>query len=376
MSAALPCRHAGVLAAAGVVSIPLFNPQHGHRGQSLFQAHALIQESCSGDCHGERHRQKSLRCWPAAGGIALCQDTVSEPKFTREMKAKAAGIQFAKILSSAEVFNELPGQVIQELVQMGKIVFAPGSYTLFVQDQVVDALYIVGAGSLDVELNGQFADQVIEGEIIGEVAVVCRRIARGTARVRSPGAYLMVLTHDQLADVMKRYPQELENLQRLATRRVLYFSSYDIFTATLHLFADCSYPFRISFTDCLKYLLIPDGTDIIRSGDEDDKGMFFVKSGKVGVYSVDNGLIATLGAGDFFGEGVLFGGPGTKRGKTVIAQGWTEVFQLTCEDFRKLSIDYPQDLKVMQEVWKARSALPCKDLPRSTPITSTSSVAH
>lgn len=375
MSAALPCRHAGVLAAAGVASIPLFNLKHGGRGQSSFQAHALVQESCSSDRHGEKHRQQSLCCWPAAGAIALCQEVVSEPKFTREMKAKAAGIQFAKILSNAEVFNELPDTVIQELIQMGKIVFAPASYTLFVQDQVVDAIYLVGAGSLDVELNGQFADQVVDGEIIGEVAVVCRRIARGTARVRSPGAYLMVLTHDQLADVMKRYPRELENLQRLATRRVLYFSSYDIFQATLHLFADCSYPFRISFTDCLKYLLIPDGTDIIRSGDEDDKGMFFVKSGKVGVYS-DNGLIATLGTGDFFGEGVLFGGPGTKRGKTVIAQGWAEVFQLTYEDFCKLSMEYPQDLKVMQQVWKARSALPSKDLPRSTPITSTSSVAH
>mmetsp|Transcript_146454 Transcript_146454/g.280826 ORF Transcript_146454/g.280826 Transcript_146454/m.280826 type:complete len:379 (-) Transcript_146454:101-1237(-) len=354
-------RTASALAVAGVVSTPLFGRENeaGSQGwlQPFLGQHGLFEKRREQRLFDLMRDRQLLHCgFPFRCSLAECKELVYESNFTAEMKEKVARIDFTGLLSRSEVFNIASDEVIQKLMKECTPVVAKEGTLLFSQGDLVDKFYIVGEGCLKIEHDGKIADKVPAGGATGEVAVVHKRLARGTARVSSPSAHMMVLSHEQFHSVMSQYPEELRKMKTAATERVLLFSSYDFFSK-VQIFADCSDAFRFSFCQSLMYVLIPDGVDIFSMGKEDDDGMFFIKSGKVGVYD-EKGLVASLGAGDFFGEGALFGGPNkkTRRNKTVRALGFVEAFQLTCEDFHAVQAEYPKELEKMSDISKFRSA--------------------
>ncbi len=92
----------------------------------------------------------------------------------------------------------------------------------------------------------------------------------------------------------------------------------------------------------------PPGAVIVAQGDEGDK-FYLIRRGAVDVLRTtvdETRLVATLGAGAFFGEAALL--TGEPRNATVIAREETEVYALNQEDFQavvKASASFEEELR-------------------------------
>ena len=111
------------------------------------------------------------------------------------------------------------------------------------------------------------------------------------------------------------------------------------------------------FDNIGKYLqprTVPRGTAIIKQGQEGDS-MFLIARGISNVLIEDNGevkQVATLYAGDFFGEAALL--HSAPRNATVIAATPCSLYELKQIDLNKIMEAYPQIRQAVEEVDKER----------------------
>ena len=94
--------------------------------------------------------------------------------------------------------------------------------------------------------------------------------------------------------------------------------------------------------------------DIICSEGEKGYKMYFIQQGKVEVIQKEQGRIATLSSGDFFGEISLL--MDTKRNATVRALDYCDLYSLDQKSFNQVVSHYPQFEKKIKELVNERLA--------------------
>jgi voltage-gated potassium channel len=125
------------------------------------------------------------------------------------------------------------------------------------------------------------------------------------------------------------------------------------------LFQDAPKSFRQEIARHLCPEVLTPGGYVCREGDLGDR-VYFIVRGKVEVLKdSESERLSTLGPGEFFGEISLFTeGP---RTASVRAVDFTEVYWLSREAFRQVTSRYPQELKPIEEIARARQPEAMRD---------------
>ena len=114
-------------------------------------------------------------------------------------------------------------------------------------------------------------------------------------------------------------------------------SLYQTFLSQVPMFASCTTEQLDRIAELGDAVAAPDGSQIVTEGGEAD-AFFVVTSGKA---VVDRGGkdVATLGAGDYFGELALF--DPMPRNASVTANGMVSLVRLSRDDFKKALDETP-----------------------------------
>lgn len=101
----------------------------------------------------------------------------------------------------------------------------------------------------------------------------------------------------------------------------------------------------------LRPMVFLKGDRIIRQGSKGDK-MYFIRKGRVEIFSVETGSVATtISSGSYFGEiALLSKAPGTTRNATVRATNAVELYSLSHEDLHSILYEYPELMSAMEKI--------------------------
>ncbi len=131
--------------------------------------------------------------------------------------------------------------------------------------------------------------------------------------------------------------------------------------ARVPLFERCSRRDLAKIASIARGLEYPAATSVVREGESGGE-LFIVVDGEVDIRRGSRRL-ATLGAGDFFGEIALI--TGSARTATVTSGTPLQALVITSRDFRKLLRDAPDiQLKVLQEVGLRLEELSLHEAPQ------------
>lgn len=275
--------------------------------------------------------------------------------WTQKQNDISKHVRFEDLLAKNEAFKNAPKDLIKRLVdECGTKIFAKRGAKLISQNDINDKLFVVGHGALIVEIDEQAVAKVNSGESVGEQAVITSQKAKADVSVSSSSAYLLVIEKEGLMKVLQEHPQLVEDMLTIISRREVQNTATHLLQR-IPSFEGCSQEFLETMSDSLKLVSFNKGDAAVLMDDSDDKGMFFIMTGEMGVYDA-KGMISTLGANSFFGEAMLLSGSAGKRGATVQALSFVEAFQLSRKDFLKVATKYPKDMEQMKKMSRQRSA--------------------
>ncbi len=116
----------------------------------------------------------------------------------------------------------------------------------------------------------------------------------------------------------------------------------------------------------LKPIVFSPGDYVFHAGDA-GHAMYFISGGDLEVVDREGKVIATIGAGDFFGEIALLGDH--KRTAGVRAIDYCDLYALGTEDFERVLGDFPQFAEEVRRMAKSRQAgLRDGDNEKETPL--------
>lgn len=242
---------------------------------------------------------------------------------------------YPETLPPIPIFSELPPEAFARMLKTLRLVRHQGGQTIIQQGDAGTAFYVLVRGKVAVqrEQDGeqQRLAELSDGAIFGEMALV-------SAKPRSAS----VVTLDD-CDVLEF---ERESLVALAGEVATLAAALDGFTrgrlldnllATSPLFRPLERKARLDLVKRFSAHEVPQGTHIIREG-EAGKGLYLILGGAVDVWKTDGDekvMLATLGAGDVFGEIALVLEQETTA--SVTAAEKSTVLFLSREVFEKLA---------------------------------------
>lgn len=110
---------------------------------------------------------------------------------------------------------------------------------------------------------------------------------------------------------------------------------------------------RIELLNSLEPMLSPPGSYLVRAGEVSD-GIYFIAAGTAEVFGFeDKNSQALLHPGDYFGDLSLM--LDERRGGSVKAKEFVEVFRLGAADFRRIREDYPELREVLTNASSEKS---------------------
>lgn len=204
----------------------------------------------------------------------------------------------------------------------------PGE-VLMAEGEPADALYLVGAGVLEVTRDDPdrprvTLGRVAEGAVLGEMALVLSRPRTATVTALTAVETLRIDV-EALRAVADQVPAVQAALSEFTRQRVI-----QLLLATSPLFRDLEPPARAALLQVFAVRDLPEGAVITRQGGE-GKALRLIVSGGVDIWRSESGeeaaRVARLGPGEVFGEiALLTGQPATA---TVVAAAPTTVLELT-----------------------------------------------
>lgn len=342
-------RPAGVLAAASIAAVPAVSSSRGAEDDSnsrVGRGAPLVFTMGSS--------KMSRGYWWAGTPVECKSSLIEEQSFTQLMNENFKNIAFARILSDSELMQGTEPVFIKSLCEKaGKKRCARKGDLLIDQGEVNENLYVIGEGTVGIEINGDRVAKVQKGHIVGESAAFEAQTAKASVRVLSDTVYLLEIGHDEFKAALKENPESETVFRKMASKRSMQNVTFE-FMQSVSVFSGCSKALIEALVKKLQTVEFEEGTQLVTMGESDNKGMYIIKSGEVGVYD-SKGLVTTLGPGEFCGETMLMGGPGKKRGATVRAHGKCECFQLSRGEFLKMATQFPKDFEEMKEISKDRS---------------------
>jgi CRP-like cAMP-binding protein len=264
-----------------------------------------------------------------------------------------AGQNYPDKLSPIPLLSELSRDDFAAVLQTVTLVRRRGGETVLTQGEPGDSFFMIARGDLEVvrESAGQRTALATlhEGALFGEMALWNRTPRTAFVRTQSP-CDLLAFHVDALGQASRGASTITRTIEEFTRERLV-----NNLMATAPLFRPLD---RTQQLDLMRRFVgheMAAGTDIIREG-EPGRGLYVLLHGGVDVSKRDGDqkvLLATLGAGDVFGEmSLLQGAPATA---TVSASQRSTVLFLAREYVERLTASIPQMREYLETLGDERA---------------------
>jgi CRP-like cAMP-binding protein len=249
-------------------------------------------------------------------------------------------------LPSTPLFASLDEQSLRRLIEGAQIVQAPAGFPVTAGGEEAESLYVVVSGTVAIRHEGRETEELLrEGDFFGEVALL-EGVPRPAMAVAVEESEVLEISRTLLGETIDRQPDFLRVLLRLLRERLL---SHLLRSSPL--FADYSEEERRTIAERFRFVEVRPDTLLIREG-ERTLGLCLMMAGHAEVSSEGDGLLATLGPGDIFGEmSLLSQGPAVASIKSL-TKCW--VLLLAREDFDEMVLSNPRAMEFVTALAEER----------------------
>lgn len=243
-----------------------------------------------------------------------------------------------QVFPRTPLFSELSPAALGELARKVELVELARGQALFRQGDAPDALYVVAEGAVAVVAEGPprvQLNRLEDGEFFGEIGLLSDQPRMATVEAADDDTAVVRIHRDVIGDVVEVEPGVLKVLLRFMRDRLL-----EHLVQTSPLFEPFAGSERSELAGRFRFLEAEQGAELVRQG-ERAEGLFVLLTGKAEV-ARDGKRLATLGAGDLFGEmSLLTHEPAVA---TVRATSKCLALQLPAPAFREVIMTHPQVL--------------------------------
>ena len=227
--------------------------------------------------------------------------------------------ELSRTLSLNFLFQQLDKESKETVVAaLKKMQFAPGT-EIITQGDEGDYFYVIESGRVDFYVNGTKVNTASDGSSFGELALM----------YNSPRAATAVAESDVTCWALDRATFRRILLEGTFNRRIM----YEDFLKDVKVLSGLTHQERSKLADALSTEIYHAGDKIVTEGETGDK-FYLIESGTCEISKKDEGVIATIGKGKYFGEVALLND--LPRQATVTAKDTVIVATLGKSGFTRL----------------------------------------
>lgn len=227
--------------------------------------------------------------------------------------------ELSRTLSLNFLFQQLDKESKETVVAaLKKMQFAPGT-EIITQGDEGDYFYVIESGRVDFYVNGTKVNTASDGSSFGELALM----------YNSPRAATAVAESDVTCWALDRATFRRILLEGTFNRRIM----YEDFLKDVKVLSGLTHQERSKLADALSTEIYHAGDKIVTEGETGDK-FYLIESGTCEISKIDEGVIATIGKGKYFGEVALLND--LPRQATVTAKDTVIVATLGKSGFTRL----------------------------------------
>ena len=108
-------------------------------------------------------------------------------------------------LRAAALFARCDSEALSRLATVIDTIEVEPRHQLMRQGHATDCAYVVESGVAEVRVDGEVIDEVTEGEIVGEIALLVECKATATVLAKTPMS-LLLIPHAQFDQILKDTP--------------------------------------------------------------------------------------------------------------------------------------------------------------------------
>jgi len=263
-----------------------------------------------------------------------------------EAPTEESGRAAMQDLPSTPLFSSLDEDSLRRLIQAVQMLAAPAGFPVTTGGEEADSLYVIVSGKVAIRHEGRETEELLfEGDFFGEGGLL-DGVPRPAVAVAVDDSDVMEIPRSVIVEIIDRRPDFLKVILRLVRERLL---SHLLRSSPL--FADYSEEDRHAISQRFRFVEVRPDTLLIREG-EQTLGLCLMMAGHAEVLSEGEGMLATLGPGDIFGEmSLLSQGPAVASIRST-TKCW--VLLLAREDFDELVVASPRALEFVTALAEER----------------------
>eukprot|EP00746_Dinoflagellata_sp_MGD_P074997 gnl/MRDRNA2_/MRDRNA2_30220_c0_seq1.p1 gnl/MRDRNA2_/MRDRNA2_30220_c0~~gnl/MRDRNA2_/MRDRNA2_30220_c0_seq1.p1 ORF type:complete len:2088 (-),score=405.19 gnl/MRDRNA2_/MRDRNA2_30220_c0_seq1:264-5960(-) len=175
---------------------------------------------------------------------------------------------------------------------------------LVTENEMGDCLFVLHKGSAEVLVGGKRVAEIHDGGVVGEMAALGISRKRTATIVATETCFVQLLYRQQLNKAMKKYPQERQQFERIAAKRIEEFV-YNDSVRCLDFFRGCPRKYvELLDSHLERRLFFVD--DTILHADSPGQHLIILFSGSATV-EINGQVASELKEGDFCGETTVLG---------------------------------------------------------------------
>lgn len=252
-----------------------------------------------------------------------------------------------KALMTTPLFPQMPARVLETLIARMALVELNEQEVLFREGQAGDEMFVISEGEVAVETAaaGELA-RLGPGAFFGEIALITDHPRSATIRAITR-VELLSIDRTLLRDALGENSEILTVILKFVRDR-----SIDRITRTSELFRPFTDEERAALSAKFELVEVVHDALLITQGERAD-GLYLIVAGKVEVQRSGEGVLATLGSGDVFGELSLLANTGSTANVRSISR--VLALRMPASVFQEVIMTHPQVLAYLGELAERRT---------------------